>query len=109
MSKWLSSTNAKEIGTLYLVFAVFAGMIFRQSCLHNILLYAGNIFLTNRIPINTKLELGKILYLKGLSAVNFILRDFTQDNLSLEGVSNTSYNNHLTLFLRTIAIIQLLN
>ena len=27
MSSWLSSTNAKEIGTLYLIFAVFAGMI----------------------------------------------------------------------------------
>ena len=27
MSSWLTSTNAKEIGTLYLVFAVFAGMI----------------------------------------------------------------------------------
>ena len=27
MSPWLSSTNAKEIGTLYLIFAVFAGMI----------------------------------------------------------------------------------
>lgn len=27
MSSWLTSTNAKEIGTLYLIFAVFSGLI----------------------------------------------------------------------------------
>ena len=98
MSKWLSSTNAKEIGTLYLVFAVFAGI---QKITIMLALYLAICWETllklNIKPVYTVLELGKILYLKGLSAVNFILRDFTQDNLSLEGVSNTSYNNNFNI------------
>lgn len=93
-SRWLSSTNAKEIGTLYLIFAVFAGI---QKLLFTIMLavYLALCWETlhklNIKPVLTVLKIGKILYLKGLSAVKdkFLLRDFTQDNLSLVGVYNT--------------------
>ena len=40
-------------------------------------------FLQNKIPINTIFKLGNNFYFKVLSAVNEILRDFTQDILTL--------------------------
>ena len=86
MSKWLSSTNAKEIGTLYLVFAVFAGIQKNNnhasiiSCymlekliatlLIKFILY--KFYKREKLNIKPELELGKILYLKGLSAVKKI-------------------------------------
>lgn len=96
MSSWLSSTNAKEIGTLYLIFAVFAGMIPKIFIMPAInLAICRENFLKNRIPINTLFKLGNKFYFKVLSAVNKILRDFTQDIFTLFNslVLSSSVNN----------------
>jgi hypothetical protein len=78
MSSWLTSTNAKEIGTLYLIFAVFAGMRIIMPALYLVICWE---CYKNKIPIKILLELGENFYSNSLSAVYLILRDFTQDNL----------------------------
>ena len=84
MSSWLSSTNAKEIGTLYLIFAVFAGINSKLTIMPAInLAICRENFIENKIPLNTLFKLGKKFYFKVLSAVNRILRDFTQEILIL--------------------------
>ena len=63
MSSWLSSTNAKEIGTLYLIFAVFAGMIFKNPIVTAIkinLAICWENYLQNKILINTGARPNKI-------------------------------------------------
>ena len=67
MSSWLSSTNAKEIGTLYLIFAVFAGINSKISIVPAInLAICRENFLQNKIPINTIFKLGNKFYFKVL-------------------------------------------
>jgi hypothetical protein len=63
---WLNSTNAKEIGTLYLIFAVFAGMLIMPAL--NLAICWENKILSS-IPVLIK---GKNYYSINVSAVKFI-------------------------------------
>ena len=73
---------------------LYAGKTYRYAA-NKFILY--KFYKREKLNIKPELELGKILYLKGLSAVNFLLRDFTQDNLSFVGDYNTSYNNNFNI------------
>ena len=112
MSSWLSSTNAKEIGTLYLIFAVFAGMISKNPIVPAIkinLAICWENYLQNKILINTIFKLGKNFYFKVLSAVNYLLRDFTQDILNLFNTLNLSGSVKIKSNLKILAGNQILN
>ena len=76
-----TSTNAKEIGTLYLIFAVFAGK-FIMPALNFAICWKYFIIIKYLKLINKQV---KILINKTLSrlAVNHLLRDFTQKSLNI--------------------------
>lgn len=102
MSSWLTSTNAKEIGTLYLIFAVFAGKLIMLA-LNLVICWE---YLITKIPLSKK---GNNFYLNSLAAVNLVLRDFTQDSLKLFNSLKSLflckyyiYNNKSSFFLNSI-------
>lgn len=96
MSSWLSSTNAKEIGTLYLIFAVFAGILSNYYIMLALNLVICWEKLINKILINANLDLSNNFYLiiQVLSAVILLLRDFTQDNLVFSSLFCYNNNNN---------------